>query len=117
MFNPAESIDFQGNTGPFIQYTCARISSILRVVDVAAVTKSEAVQLQASEKELINTLYRFPSVIDAASEAYSPALVANYVYEVAKANNKFYHEHTILRKRTWPFATCVYNCVCSLKQC
>lgn len=98
MFNPAESIDFQGNTGPFIQYTCARISSILRVVDVAAVTKSEAVQLQASEKELINTLYRFPSVIDAASEAYSPALVANYVYEVAKANNKFYHEHTILRE-------------------
>lgn len=98
MFNPAESIDFQGNTGPFIQYTCARISSILRVADVAAVTKSEAVPLQASEKELINTLYRFPSVIDAASEAYSPALVANYVYEVAKAYNKFYHEHTILRE-------------------
>lgn len=98
MFNPAESIDFQGNTGPFIQYTCARISSILRVADVIAVTKSEAVPLQASEKELINTLYRFPSVIDAASEAYSPALVANYVYEVAKAYNKFYHEHTILRE-------------------
>ncbi|MFA7381071.1 MAG: arginine--tRNA ligase [Bacteroidia bacterium] len=98
MFNPAESIDFQGNTGPFIQYTCARISSILRVADVTAVTKSEAVPLQASEKELINTLYRFPSVIDAASEAYSPALVANYVYEVAKAYNKFYHEHTILRE-------------------
>lgn len=98
MFNPAESIDFQGNTGPFIQYTCARISSILRVADVAAITKSETVSLQASEKELINTLYRFPSVIDAASEAYSPALVANYVYEVAKAYNKFYHEHTILRE-------------------
>lgn len=98
MFNPAESIDFQGNTGPFIQYTCARISSILRVADVAAVTKSEGLPLQVSEKELINTLYRFPSVIDAASEAYSPALVANYVYEVAKAYNKFYHEHTILRE-------------------
>lgn len=93
LFNPAESIDFQGNTGPFIQYTHARIKSLLSraayqfTVDQAAIT-----QLSETELELIMLLAKYPHELAEAAKAYSPAYIANYLYEVAKLFNKFYHE-------------------------
>jgi len=95
MFNPEESIDFQGNTGPFIQYTHARIRSVLRNVEPPFETKINA-NLHPAERELLNTLSQFPSKVHAASEGYSPAIIANFMFEVAKAFNRLYHEVSIL---------------------
>jgi arginyl-tRNA synthetase len=97
LFNPAESIDFNGNTGPFIQYTHARICSVLRKGKNIPERKSEAEipALNKEEKEIIKLIHRFPLVVKEAAEQLSPASVANYVYELAKAFNHFYHEHTI----------------------
>ena len=98
MFDPNESVDFQGHTGPFIQYTHARIRSVLNRAGVADEVLAKTYgQLASQELDLIVSLTQFPDVIQAAAEAYSPALIANYVYELAKIYNKFYHEKSILQ--------------------
>ncbi len=103
LFNPAESIDLHGNTGPFIQYVYARIQSVLRASSLAstgevpiAIMRSEAT-LQATEKELLVHLYNFPKTVDEAGKQFSPALVANYAYELARKFNRFYQECPILK--------------------
>ena len=93
-FNPQESIDFQGNTGPFIQYTYARIQSILRRAENCELPKS--VSLHPKEKELIKLLSLFPEVVQNAADTYSPALIANYVYDLVKEFNSFYQNVSIL---------------------
>jgi len=99
MFNPEESIDFQGNTGPFIQYTHARIKSILRNVEEKKLTLDlKNIQLHKLEKEVLEVLYEYPSVIGLAGKEMSPGIVANYVYDLAKSFNHFYHELSILKE-------------------
>ena len=98
LFNPEESIDFQGHTGPFIQYTHARICSVLRKAqndDFSSVATLES--LNDSERELVQMLNNYPKVIEQAAQDMSPAHVANYVFELAKLYNKFYHEESILK--------------------
>lgn len=96
LFDPNESVDFQGHTGPFIQYTHARIRSVLsRVASNPA--KAEISSLAPEERDLILLLTQFPDTVSQAASGFSPAVVANYVYEVAKSFNKFYHEHSILQ--------------------
>ncbi len=94
LFDPAESIDFQGNTGPFIQYTHARIKSLLNKADynLAVGNSLLTVDLSATELEMIMLLSNYPAELSNAAKAYSPAFLANYLYEVAKLFNKFYHE-------------------------
>jgi arginyl-tRNA synthetase len=97
MFNPEESVDFNGNTGPFIQYTYARIQSILRKADFDY--KQEVfstVNLHDKEKELLKEILHFPDAIQQAAKSYSPALIANYTYDVVKAYNSFYQSVSIL---------------------
>ena len=96
LFDPKESIDFQGNTGPFIQYTYARIQSILRKADLSQNYNQETVVLHDKEKELIKQLQLFPEVIQSAAHHYSPALIANYIYDLVKAFNTFYQNVSIL---------------------
>ncbi len=100
MFNPEESIDFNGNTGPFIQYTHARIQSVLRKAAESGLEISGAIppalQLETKEKELLKTISLFPAVVEEAGNAYSPAVMANYCYELVKEYNQFYHDHSIL---------------------
>jgi arginyl-tRNA synthetase len=98
MFNPEESVDFAGNTGPFIQYTFARIQSILRKADFAfdSAVPSYEVELHDKEKELIKQIELFPEVIQNAAVHHSPALVANYTYELVKEFNSFYQQVSIL---------------------
>ena len=99
LFNPEESVDFQGNTGPFIQYTYARIQSILR----KAGATSEAIisiELHPKEKELIKQLQMFPEVVAQAAQQYSPALLANYTYDLVKGFNSFYQNVSILGANT-----------------
>ena len=95
LFNPEESVDFQGNTGPFIQYTYARIQSILRRGAIAT-TPISLETLHPKEKELIKQLQLFPETIQQAAAQYSPALVANYTYELVKSFNSFYQNVSIL---------------------
>jgi len=100
MFNPEESIDFQGNTGPFIQYTHARIKSILRNasnIDFSNVDTSK-ISLQKAEKELIFLAFQYAEVIKDAGREMSPGVICNYVYEVAKSFSSFYHECPILKE-------------------
>ncbi|MBB5619304.1 arginyl-tRNA synthetase [Pedobacter cryoconitis] len=93
LFDPAESIDFQGNTGPFIQYTHARIKSLLSKAEYKnGQHVSEDIALSATELEMIILLSRYPAEIASSAKAFSPATLANYIYEVAKMFNKFYHE-------------------------
>ncbi|MBQ6238614.1 MAG: arginine--tRNA ligase [Bacteroidales bacterium] len=102
LFNPAESIDFNGNTGPFIQYTHARIRSIIRKavgekgLDLNAT--ASAVQINDKEREVIKMLHEMPSVVEQAAAAYSPAMIANYTFDLAKAFNSFYQDTPILRE-------------------
>ena len=101
-FNPKESIDFNGNTGPFIQYTHARIKSVLRKAadqDINFGTEIDK-SLEISEKEsyLIQLLLEFPTVVKQAGEEFSPALIANYEYELVKEFNQFYHDFSILKE-------------------
>jgi len=102
-FNPKESIDFNGNTGPFIQYTHARIKSVLRkAVDNGIEIKNTAdKQLSLSEKELylIRLLTTFPNVVNESAETFSPSLIANYIYDLSKEYNQFYHDFSILREQ------------------
>ena len=99
LFNPAESIDFNGNTGPFIQYTYARIRSLQRkagdnmpALDVNSVTPND------KEIAIIQRIADFASVVEEAGRTYSPALIANYTYELAKEFNQFYHDYSILKE-------------------
>ncbi len=99
MFNPEESIDFNGNTGPFIQYTYARIQSVLRKATDRNITidaSREVKNLEVKEKELLKRISLFPAAIQEAGENYSPAIIANYCYELVKEFNQFYHDHHIL---------------------
>jgi arginyl-tRNA synthetase len=99
LFNPKESIDFNGNTGPFIQYTYARIRSVLRKASNApSLAGIDAELLGVREQELIKTMSTFPQVVQQAGAEHSPALVANFAYELAKEFNQYYHDVTILRE-------------------
>ena len=98
LFDPEESVDFQGNTGPFIQYTYARIQSILRKADFNydASLPDTVGGLHEKEKELIKQIQLFPETVQLAAENYSPALVANYTYDLVKEFNSFYQQVSIL---------------------
>lgn len=100
MFNPKESIDFNGNTGPFIQYTYARIRSVLRKAREQGFAASAYAAVVPNDKEiaLIQTLADFPATVQEAGRTYSPALIANYTYELVKQYNQFYHDYSILRE-------------------
>ncbi len=101
MFNPKESIDFNGNTGPFIQYTHARIRSVIRKGKEAGYSwdnQQQNPELLPKEKSLIKLLYEFPQIIDSAAKNFSPATIANYAYELAREYNQFYQEITILKE-------------------
>ncbi len=99
-FNPKESIDFNGNTGPFIQYTYARIRSVLRKATEAGYATTDFSKVEPNEKEisLIQRLADFPTVVAEAGRTYSPALIANYVYDLVKEYNQFYHDYSIMRE-------------------
>ncbi len=97
LFNPAESIDFDGNTGPFIQYTHARIASVLRKAGEWTATFTDF-EVKPEEKEVLRLLYDFPAVIKEAADEMNPGTVANYCYEVARAYNQFYHNLSILHE-------------------
>lgn len=103
LFDPKESIDFNGNTGPFIQYTHARIKSILRKADASGITYgagelAEDARLSAKEIRIIKMLDQFPARISEAGAAYSPAVIANYAYDLAKEFNQYYHDTPILKE-------------------
>ncbi|MXV50551.1 arginine--tRNA ligase [Pedobacter sp. HMF7647] len=97
LFDPNESIDFQGHTGPFIQYTHARIKSVLNKASFNVDNASFPDELTATERDLIIELGNFGKLIEAAAADHSPAIIANYVYDIAKLYNRFYHEETILK--------------------
>lgn len=101
-FNPKESIDFNGNTGPFIQYTHARIQSVLRRADDQKIeipeTLNNSIELSVKEEGLVQLLSEFESIIKQAGSEYNVSLIANYVYDLAKEYNQFYHDYTILRE-------------------
>lgn len=98
LFNPEESVDFAGNTGPFIQYTYARIQSILRKADFDynTIISAEGYQLHEKEKELLKQIQLYPEIIQNAAENYSPAFIANYTYDLVKEFNSFYQSIPIL---------------------
>jgi len=99
LFNPRESIDFNGNTGPFIQYTYARIKSVIRKSQTALpLSSSFTLALEPKEIELVKLLNLYPDVINEAANALSPSLIAGYAYDLAKEYNQFYHELTILKE-------------------
>lgn len=101
-FNPKESIDFNGNTGPFIQYTYARIQSVLRKAAESGITIPEELQstieLNEKEKGLVQMIADFQTVVKQAGEDYSPSIIANYIYDLVKEYNQFYHDYSILRE-------------------
>ena len=100
LFNPAESIDFNGNTGPFIQYTYARIRSVLRKATEAGIKFAEGVKedtpVNEKEQSLIQHMADFPATVQQAAAEYSPSTIANYCYDLVKEYNQFYHDYTIL---------------------
>ena len=100
LFDPRESIDFNGNTGPFIQYTHARICSVLRKAEEAGIDyKGRAdVELLSEEVELIKAITEFPAVVASAGENFAPSVIAAYAYDLAKSFNGYYHDHSILRE-------------------
>lgn len=102
MFNPEESIDFNGNTGPFIQYTYARICSLLQKADEMGykhqLPEGGALALSSYETALVQQLLVYPTVVQEAAESYSPARIANYTYDLVKGYNQFYHECSVLRE-------------------
>ncbi|HAC72364.1 MAG TPA: arginine--tRNA ligase, partial [Porphyromonadaceae bacterium] len=102
-FNPKESIDFNGNTGPFIQYTHARIKSVLRKAEEQGIPVPESMQadIVLSEKEegLVQLLAEFPDIVKQAGDEYNVSLIGNYVYDLAKEFNQFYHDFPMLREK------------------
>ena len=101
-FNPKESIDFNGNTGPFIQYTYARIRSVLRKAEAAGIVLPDAlpagIELSTKEEGLVQMLADFAAVVRQAGTDYSPSVIANYCYDLVKEYNQFYHDYSILRE-------------------
>ncbi|MGZ3945918.1 MAG: arginine--tRNA ligase domain-containing protein, partial [Mucilaginibacter sp.] len=97
LFDPNESVDFQGHTGPFIQYTHARIRSVLSRAELVNDINPGINGLAPEERDLILLLSQFPAIIEEAAKGHNPAAIANYIYEIAKAFNKFYHERSILQ--------------------
>ena len=97
LFDPNESVDFQGHTGPFVQYTHARIKSVLRKADYVPGQIKVPSTLSTFERDLIQALANYPDIIEASAKEFSPAQLANYAYDIAKLYNKFYHEETILK--------------------
>ena len=98
LFNPEESIDFNGNTGPFIQYTYARIRSILRKAESTAFALNTLSDMNAKEVELIQKMNEFGAAVEQAGKDYSPSGIANYCYELTKVFNQFYHDYSILNE-------------------
>jgi len=103
LFNPQESIDFRGNTGPFVQYTHARISAILRKaaemgIYADAASFDQVMQLHEAEQEVISQLVNYPAVVKEAGNLYAPSVIANYAYELAKTYNRFYQEISIFNE-------------------
>jgi arginyl-tRNA synthetase len=102
LFNPRESIDFDGNTGPFIQYTYTRIRSIFRKASEMDIQipgiATEALFLNPKEKNLLKLVHEFPGIISASGSAFNPSLIVNYIYELVKEYNQFYHDHSILKE-------------------
>ncbi len=101
LFDPRESIDFNGNTGPFIQYTHARIRSMLRKADESGIEYQSricGVEYLPEETELIKALSEYPSAVAAAGENFAPSIIGAYVYDLAKTFNSYYHDHSILRE-------------------
>ena len=102
-FNPNESIDFNGNTGPFIQYTYARIRSILRKaleedIDIPESLALDGLKISEKEIAIIQTIVDFEQVVKQAGTDYSPSIIANYVYDLVKEFNQFYHDFSVLRE-------------------
>ncbi|MFZ0281237.1 MAG: DALR anticodon-binding domain-containing protein, partial [Bacteroidales bacterium] len=99
-FNPAESIDFNGNTGPFIQYTYARIKSVFRKAEQLGIKPDQNAIVAAKpgpkEIDLVKLLRKFSDTVSEAAKGYSPALIANYCYDLSKEDNQFYHDFSIL---------------------
>ncbi len=98
LFDPKESIDFNGHTGPFIQYTHARIKSVMRRAGTLQDTIDPTALSHAAERDLLRCIYEFPAVVEIAGATYNPADIANYVYELAKYYNRFYHECPIMKE-------------------
>ena len=98
LFNPEESVDFEGNTGPFIQYTYARIKSLLSKVSNNDFLKKHNVSLDIREKEIIKQIITYPDVLNSAAKQYSPAIIANYLYELVRLFNSFYQNINILNE-------------------
>ncbi|MBR6714356.1 MAG: arginine--tRNA ligase, partial [Bacteroidaceae bacterium] len=99
LFNPEESIDFNGNTGPFIQYTYARIRSILRKAEGQNISLTSLLSpLSSKETELIQKMNEFGAAVEQAGKDYSPSGIANYCYELTKVFNQFYHDYSILNE-------------------
>ena len=101
-FNPKESIDFNGNTGPFIQYTYARIQSVLRKANEAGIVLpanfTASISLSEKEEGLVQMVADFANVVKEAGNDYSPSIIANYIYDLVKEYNQFYHDYSILRE-------------------
>ena len=97
-FNPEESVDFEGNTGPFIQYTYARIKSLLSKVSNNDFLKKHNVSLDIREKEIIKQIITYPDVLNTSAKQYSPAIIANYLYELVRLFNSFYQNINILNE-------------------
>jgi arginyl-tRNA synthetase len=100
LFDPKESIDFNGHTGPFIQYTHARIKSIIRKYDenTENIVLNNKIELHEKEKELIKNIYAFPKALEESANTYNPSIVANYIYELTKTFNQFYNECSVLKE-------------------
>jgi len=98
LFDPKESIDFNGNTGPFIQYTYARIQSVLNKAGNVNASIDKKVELNELERELIKLIYEFPSILEESAKTYNPSHIANYVYELARIFSRFYHDCSILKE-------------------
>jgi len=101
VFNPRESIDFNGNTGPFVQYTYARIQSVKSKAQEMKISYNEPItnlELDKKEIQLLKTIRFFPEVINESAEALNPAILINYIYELVKEYNQFYHDFSILKE-------------------
>jgi arginyl-tRNA synthetase len=103
LFNPAESVDFNGNTGPFIQYTYARIQSVMRKATEAGINLhaglNQSLIPDMKETDVLKLLYEFPGIVKEAGNMLSPALIANYLYELAKEYNQFYHDFPVIKEQ------------------
>jgi arginyl-tRNA synthetase len=102
LFNPRESIDFDGNTGPFIQYTYTRTLSVFRKAEELHIHRPdrspENIAVNDKEKNLLRLIHEFPAVLADAGETFNPSLIANFIFELVKEYNQFYHDYSILKE-------------------